>query len=154
MFDFGWAELLVIAFIILLAVGPNDIPKAMYQAGRFFRRLHYLRFALTQQFDDFMEKADAEKSRQSSENAAPQEDFSAENAQEEPEFAPSDPENPHYVENDDEIEADSALDASFGHEFDDFADDEGVKDVEGASSSSRQAASVPEAKPTVKKGGA
>lgn len=58
MFDFGWAEFLVIGFVLLLVVGPQDIPKIMYQCGKALRRLHYMRFALTQQFDDFMQKAD------------------------------------------------------------------------------------------------
>ena len=58
MFDFGWAEFLVIGFVLLLVVGPKDIPKIMYQCGKGLRRLQYMRYALTHQFDDFMEKTD------------------------------------------------------------------------------------------------
>ena len=65
MLDFGWAEFIIIALIGLIVVGPKDIPKLMYQAGRLFRRLHYMKFALSQQFDDFMEKAEASAQSQS-----------------------------------------------------------------------------------------
>lgn len=55
MFDFGWAEILIILAIALFVIGPQDIPKIAYQVGKFFRRLKYMQFALTSQFDDFME---------------------------------------------------------------------------------------------------
>lgn len=62
----------MIGLIILLVVGPQDIPKIMYQAGRFFRRMHYMKFALSQQFDDFMEKAEqqAATQKEAQDNAA------------------------------------------------------------------------------------
>lgn len=110
MFDIGWAELLLIGFIVLLAVGPNDIPKAMYQAGRFFRRLQYLRFALGQQFDDFMEKAEAAQVKPEapavSDAAAPSEEGAPEAAPEEPAFEPGDPANPAFVTHDEEMDED------------------------------------------------
>jgi Tat protein translocase TatB subunit len=59
MFDFGWAELLIIAAIAVFVIGPQDIPKIAYQIGKFFRRIKYMQFALTSQFDDFMEKAES-----------------------------------------------------------------------------------------------
>jgi Sec-independent protein translocase protein TatA len=59
MFNIGWGELLVIAVIILFAFGPEDIPKIMYNLGRVVRRFRYMRFALSSQFEDFMEKAEA-----------------------------------------------------------------------------------------------
>ena len=61
MFDFGWAELLLIGAIALFVVGPQDIPKIAYQIGKFVRRLKYMQFALTSQFDDFMQKAEAKE---------------------------------------------------------------------------------------------
>lgn len=59
MFDFGWAELLLIAAIALFVIGPKDIPAIAYQIGKVFRRLRYMQYALTGQFDDFMQKAEA-----------------------------------------------------------------------------------------------
>lgn len=58
MFDFGWSELFLILVLGIVLIGPKDIPELVYQAGRFVRRLQYMKFALTRQFDDFMEKVD------------------------------------------------------------------------------------------------
>jgi Tat protein translocase TatB subunit len=64
MFDFGWAELLIIAAIALFVIGPKDIPAIAYQIGKFFRRIKYMQYALTGQFDDFMAKAEAKENPQ------------------------------------------------------------------------------------------
>ena len=58
MFDFGWAELLVIAAVALFVIGPKDLPAIAYQVGKMFRRIRYMQYALTGQFDDFMKKAE------------------------------------------------------------------------------------------------
>ncbi|MCB1538004.1 MAG: twin-arginine translocase TatA/TatE family subunit [Rhodospirillales bacterium] len=58
MFGIGWSELLLIGVIVLFAFGPEDIPKIMYNLGRVVRRLHYIRYALSAQFEDFMEKSE------------------------------------------------------------------------------------------------
>lgn len=63
MFDVGWSEMLVIAAVAVLVIGPKDIPKIMYQVGRFFRRLQYMKFAMTQQFDDILRAGDIEELR-------------------------------------------------------------------------------------------
>lgn len=59
MFDIGWSEFLLVAVICLFAFGPEDIPKLMYNFGRIVRRFRYMRYALSSQFEDFMEKAEA-----------------------------------------------------------------------------------------------
>ena len=58
MFDFGWAEILIIAAVALFVIGPQDIPKIAYSIGKFFRRIKYMQYALTGQFDDFMKSAE------------------------------------------------------------------------------------------------
>lgn len=63
MFDVGWGELLVIAAVAVLVIGPKDIPKVMYGIGRFARRLQYMRFAVSQQFDDILKAGDIEELR-------------------------------------------------------------------------------------------
>ncbi|MCB1533097.1 MAG: twin-arginine translocase TatA/TatE family subunit [Alphaproteobacteria bacterium] len=65
MLDFGFPELLVIIALAVLVVGPNEIPKIMVGLGRIVRRLQYVRFAMTQQFDDFMREHDLEDIRKS-----------------------------------------------------------------------------------------
>ncbi|MBU6235276.1 MAG: twin-arginine translocase TatA/TatE family subunit [Alphaproteobacteria bacterium] len=58
MFDIGWSEMLLVGVIALLVFGPEDIPNIMYQAGKLMRRFRYMRYALSSQFEDFMEKAE------------------------------------------------------------------------------------------------
>lgn len=67
MLDLSWPELFVIAAVALVIIGPQDIPKIMYGMGRFVRRLQYVRFALSQQFDDFMKDNDLEDIRKAAE---------------------------------------------------------------------------------------
>ena len=55
MLDFGWSELLIIIAVAVLVIGPQDIPKIMRSLGRMVRRFQYMKFALTQQFEDFMQ---------------------------------------------------------------------------------------------------
>lgn len=63
MFDVGWSEILVIALIAVFVIGPKDIPKILYQLGRLMRRLQYVRFAMSQQFDDLLKAGDIEELR-------------------------------------------------------------------------------------------
>jgi len=61
--DFGWAELLIIVAVAVFVIGPKDIPNVMYSLGRVVRRIQYIRFAISQQFDDLMQVADVEELR-------------------------------------------------------------------------------------------
>ena len=63
MLDFGLPELLLIIAVAVLVIGPGDIPKLMYSFGRIVRRLQYMRFALSQQFEDFMQEHDLSEMR-------------------------------------------------------------------------------------------
>ncbi len=74
MFDFGWSELLVIVAVAVFVIGPKDIPKLLYSVGRFVRRIHYIRFAISQQFDDILKTGDIEELRQGVNFDAPKTD--------------------------------------------------------------------------------
>lgn len=63
MLDFSWAELLLIMGVAVLVIGPKEIPGIMRGLGRIVRRLQYVKFALSQQFDDFMKDHDLEELR-------------------------------------------------------------------------------------------
>jgi sec-independent protein translocase protein TatB len=63
MLDIGWGELLVVIAVAVLVVGPQDIPKVMTTLGRFARRLQYVKFALSQQFEDIMKEHDLQELR-------------------------------------------------------------------------------------------
>lgn len=57
MFNFGLSELAVIAVVAVLVIGPKELPVVMAQLGRLFKRLSYMRFAVSQQFDGFLNQA-------------------------------------------------------------------------------------------------
>lgn len=63
MLDFGFAELLLIIALAILLIGPKEIPSLMLALGRIVRRLQYVRFAFSQQFEDFMRESDLEDIR-------------------------------------------------------------------------------------------
>lgn len=54
MLDFGFPELLVIIAVAVLVIGPAEIPAVMRTIGRLVKRLNYMRFAISRQFDEFM----------------------------------------------------------------------------------------------------
>ena len=63
MLDFGFPELLVIIALGVLVLGPNEIPKIMVTLGRLVRRVQYMRFAVSQQFEEFMKESDLQDIR-------------------------------------------------------------------------------------------
>jgi len=77
MLDFGWTELLVIMGLAVLVIGPNEIPALMRGLGNLMRRVSYIKYAFTQQFDDFMRESDLDDIRGSVnfETALRSEDF-------------------------------------------------------------------------------
>ena len=74
MLDFGWPELLIIVAIAVFVIGPDDIPNIMYALGRFFRRFQYVRYAISQQFDDVLKSGDIEELRRGVNFEAPEMD--------------------------------------------------------------------------------
>jgi Tat protein translocase TatB subunit len=63
MFDVGFPELLLIIAVAVLVIGPQEIPVVMRALGRVVRRLHYIRYAFSQQFEDFMRENDLDDIR-------------------------------------------------------------------------------------------
>ncbi len=63
MFDLSWSEIFVVLVVAVLVIGPKDIPKIMYQLGRLMRRVQYMRFAMSQQFDEILKVGDIEELR-------------------------------------------------------------------------------------------
>lgn len=77
MLDFGWTELIVIMAIAVLVIGPDEIPVVMRALGNLVRRISYIKYAFTQQFDEFMQEADLDDIRKgvNYETARRSEDF-------------------------------------------------------------------------------
>ena len=48
MLDFGWPELFVIIVLVVLFVGPEELPRVMVALGRVARRLQYIRYTISQ----------------------------------------------------------------------------------------------------------
>jgi sec-independent protein translocase protein TatB len=63
MFNIGWAECLVIVAVAVLVIGPKDLPKLLYSAGRLARRIQYMKFAMTRQMDEVMNQIDLDDLR-------------------------------------------------------------------------------------------
>ncbi len=49
--------------VAIVAIGPKQIPTVLHGLGRLVRRLQYMRFAMSKQFDDFMDKNDLNEIR-------------------------------------------------------------------------------------------
>jgi sec-independent protein translocase protein TatB len=63
MLDFAWSELLVVIIVAVIVIGPKQLPEVLYGFGRIVRRLQYLKFAMSKQFEDFMHQADLQEIR-------------------------------------------------------------------------------------------
>lgn len=63
MMDFSWSELMIVVVVAVLAVGPKQLPEVLHGLGKLFRRMQYMKYALTRQFDDFMDQADMKELR-------------------------------------------------------------------------------------------
>ncbi len=61
--DIAWSEILVIGVVAVVAIGPKELPQVMRTLGRLVRRGQYLKFAMSQQFDQFMREHELEELR-------------------------------------------------------------------------------------------
>lgn len=63
MLDFAWSEFLVVIVVAVIVIGPKQFPELLYGLGRVVRRLQYMKFAMSKQFEDFMEQSDLNEIR-------------------------------------------------------------------------------------------
>jgi len=61
MFDIGWSELLVIAVVAIIVVGPKDLPRMMRTFGSYAGKLRRMAADFQRQFDDAMREAEIEE---------------------------------------------------------------------------------------------
>jgi len=57
MFDIGWTELLVLAVIAILIVGPKDLPRMLYSLGQNLGKLRRTADDFRRQFNESMREA-------------------------------------------------------------------------------------------------
>src|SRR5581483_1818316 len=80
MFDIGWSELLVIAVVAIVVVGPKDLPRLMRTFGHYAGKLRRAAADFQRQFEDAMRETELEevkKAIESVRNATPEIDLKA-----------------------------------------------------------------------------
>ena len=63
MFDIGWSELLVIAVVAIVVVGPKDLPRLMRTFGHYAGKLRRMAAEFQLQFEEAMREAEVEEVR-------------------------------------------------------------------------------------------
>ncbi|MBX9450884.1 MAG: Sec-independent protein translocase protein TatB [Mesorhizobium sp.] len=58
MFDIGWPEMLVIAVVLIVVVGPKDLPKMLRTFGRTTAKLRVMAGDFRKQFDEALKEAE------------------------------------------------------------------------------------------------
>jgi sec-independent protein translocase protein TatB len=60
MFDIGWTELLVIAAVAIIVVGPKDLPRMLRSFGRTMGQVRRMSNDFRRQFDEALREAERE----------------------------------------------------------------------------------------------
>lgn len=63
MFDIGWTELLVLAVVAILIVGPKDLPRMLYSLGQALGKVRRQADEFRRQFNDSMREAGMDEMR-------------------------------------------------------------------------------------------
>ena len=58
MFEIGWTEMLVIAIVMIVIVGPKDLPKMLRTFGRFTSKMTSMAGDFRKQFDEALKEAE------------------------------------------------------------------------------------------------
>ena len=58
MFDLGWAEMLLLGIVVLLVMGPRELPNMLRTLGRLVRRLRVLSQGFRSQIDEISREVD------------------------------------------------------------------------------------------------
>ena len=68
MFDFGWSELLIIAVVAIIVIGPKDLPRVLRGLGRAMGAVKRTASEFRAQFEDAIRESELEELRQDFEN--------------------------------------------------------------------------------------
>jgi sec-independent protein translocase protein TatB len=68
MLDIGWSELLVVAVVAIVVVGPKDLPKLMRSFGFYAGKLRRAASDFQRQFDEAMAESEADEVRKNIES--------------------------------------------------------------------------------------
>lgn len=75
MFDIGWTELLVIAVVAIIVVGPKDLPQMLRTVGRYAGKLKRTAGEFRAQFDDALRESEFDDLRNSMRDMNPMDDI-------------------------------------------------------------------------------
>ena len=64
MFDFGWQEFLVIAFVLVLVVGPKDLPKVLKTVTKYVRNMRQMASEFHRGIEKMADEADLKDVKQ------------------------------------------------------------------------------------------
>ena len=70
MFDIGWTELLIIAVVAIIVVGPKDLPRMLRSLGRYAGQLRRTAGEFRSQFDEAIRESELDELRSSLKDAA------------------------------------------------------------------------------------
>jgi sec-independent protein translocase protein TatB len=68
MFDIGWSELLVIAVVAIVVVGPKDLPRLMRTFGHYAGKLRRAAADFQRQFEEAMRETEVDEVRKAIES--------------------------------------------------------------------------------------
>jgi sec-independent protein translocase protein TatB len=68
MFDISWSELLVIAVVAIVVIGPKDLPKLMRSFGHYAGKLRRAASDFQRQFEEAMRESEVEEVRKAIES--------------------------------------------------------------------------------------
>jgi sec-independent protein translocase protein TatB len=68
MFDIGWSELLVIAVVAIVVVGPKDLPRLMRTFGHYAGKLRRAASDFQRQFEEAMRESEVDEVRKAVES--------------------------------------------------------------------------------------
>lgn len=63
MFDMGWSELLVVAVLAIVFVGPKDLPKLMRTLGQYMGKMRAMAREFQNSFEDMARESELEELR-------------------------------------------------------------------------------------------
>ena len=63
MFDIGWSELLVIAVVAIVVIGPKDLPRALRTVGQWTGRMKRMAREFQGQFNEALREAELDSVR-------------------------------------------------------------------------------------------
>lgn len=69
MFDIGWTELAVIGVVALIVIGPKDLPRVLYNAGKMAGKARAMLRELQQGIEDIGREAELDEMRKKIESA-------------------------------------------------------------------------------------